>query len=440
MTLDLVALRTLVVLVVGAPLALVALLGVTSLGGRPLGERTTMAATRTAMAVAFVATAVAGLIYLGSGAAPQRISFGAWFSVGHGGFEVDFLLDGFALGFATLSAGICGIVAAFSHRYLHRQPGYNRYFVLFAVFASGLMLVSLAGSIEVLFAGWEFLGLSSALLVAFFHTRPGPVSNALRIFVVYRISDAALLTAAALLHYWAGSGSLHLLFSAQTPAPDLGASEATIIGVLLIAAVAGKSALLPFSTWLPRAMEGPTPSSAVYYGALSVHAGCFLLLRAEPLIAQSSTAQVLALLAGVTTALFAASAARVQTDIKSALAYSSLTQVGIIVTEIALGWTTLAFLHIVGHACFRLLQLLAAPNVLHDVHELERAVGGRSKSPNVTRSGAYLLALEAGFLDGLLERLVLAPFRRLLGALNWLDAMLCASPKSLQRRPGALDD
>src|SRR5262249_12683890 len=292
------------------------------------------------------------------------------------------------LGFSALSAAIAGVVSAFSNRYLHRESGYNRYFVLLAMFVTGMLLVALAGNVAVLFIGWEFVGLSSALLVAFFHDRPSPVSNALRVLSVYRISDAAMLSAAVLLRHVAGTDSLSLLFGgsrAAASAADLTRTSATIIAFLLIVAVAGKSALLPFSSWLPRAMEGPTPSSAVYYGSLSIHAGCFLLLRAAPLLEHAPTARLLAGGLGVATAIFAGITTRVQSDVKSSLAYASLTQVGIIIVEIAIGWYTVAFIHLSGHACFRLLQFLSAPNVLHDLHGIENAIGSRP-----SRASGYL--------------------------------------------------
>src|SRR6185312_16672251 len=201
----------------------------------------------------------------------------------------DFMTDAPALCFALLSIGICGVVAAFSLRYMHREPGFQRYFVQFAMFTLGITLVALAGSVEVLFAGWELLGLSSVLLVGFFHERPAPLGNAMRVFAVYRVSDAAMLSAAVLLHHWAGSGSLSLVFSG-TSTIAIGHERSLAIVLLLLVAVAGKSALLPFSGWLPRAMEGPTPSRAVYYGSLSIHAGCFLLLRAGPLLEHAPAA------------------------------------------------------------------------------------------------------------------------------------------------------
>lgn len=429
------AIEPLVVLGLGAPAVLLVALGIPSLLGLPLGERATGRLTRLAMLVSFCAFSTGLVAYVSRGADPFTLSYGAWFSSGRGGFAIDILVDGMSLVFAVLSTAISGVVAAFSNRYLHREPGYNRYFVLFALFVLGILLVALAGSIEVLFAGWELLGLGSALLVAFFHDRPVPSINALRVFAVYRIGDAAMLAAAVLLHHTAGSGSLELLFGghAATGAVLTG-PEATLIALLLFTAVAAKSALLPFSGWLPRAMEGPTPSSAVYYGALSIHAGCFLLLRAAPLLEESPIARLVAVVVGVATALHATFLARVQSDIKSALAYASLTQVGIIVTEIALGLHAIAMLHIVGHALFRLLQFLTAPNVLHDLRELENATG----HPPVVRRGwlsilparlqerIYLLALERGFLDPLLDRFVVDPVRRGITMLDRFDRRVCA--------------
>ena len=429
---------TLLVLVgVGSPALLLALLGVASLINRPLPERWTGPLAGISMAVACAALLVAFVVYGMTGTTTQLLSYGAW-SASHEGIAIEFLVDRLSLAFATLSTAIAGVVSAFSNRYLHREPGYNRYFVLLAMFVTGMLLVALAGNVAVLFIGWELVGLSSALLVAFFHERPAAVSNAFRVVSVYRISDAAMLSAAVLLRHVAGTDSLALLFggaSASTGA--LTTTNATIIAILLIVAVAGKSALLPFSSWLPRAMEGPTPSSAVYYGALSIHAGCFLLLRAAPLLEQAPAARLLAGCLGAATALFAGTTTRVQSDVKSSLAYASLTQVGLIVVEITLGWYTVAFVHLVGHACFRLLQFLSAPNVLHDLHGIEKAIGSQPaaeggpfeliRSQRV-RQRLFLIALERGFLDSFLDRFVVEPFARLARLLTRLDMWLCALP------------
>ncbi len=426
----------LVLIGIGSPAVLLALLGIASLLNRPFGERWTGGLAAASMIVSSAALSAALAGYGAIGTPAQLLSYGSWSASHEGGIALQFLIDRFSLAFGALAAGIVAIVSVFSNRYLHRESGYNRYFTLLAMFVTGMLLVALAGNVEVLFIGWELVGLSSALLVGFFHARPAPVSNALRVLSVYRVSDAAMLTAAVLLRHYAGSGSLSLLFGRVTAgsATVLSGTAATMIALFLIIAVAGKSALLPFSGWLPRAMEGPTPSSAVYYGSLSIHAGCFLLLRAAPLLEQALIARIVAGALGVTTAIFAGLTTRVQSDVKSSLAYASLTQVGIIVGEIALGWYVVAFIHMVGHACFRLLQFLSAPNVLHDLHGMENALGERlprvrgyldTLASNRVRRLVYLAALERGFLDSIIDRTVVAPFIRFARQLDHCDRWLC---------------
>ena len=440
-----VPLQLMVLAGVVSPAALFAVLGGASLINRPVPERWTGRLAAGAMVTSSAALSIALVVYGPTLSVPTLVSYGAWSTSHAGGIAIDFLVDRLSLGFAALSASIAGVVSAFSNRYLHRESGYNRYFVLLSMFVAGMLLVALAGNVGVLFVGWEFVGLSSALLVAFFHERPAPVSNALRVFSVYRISDAAMLSAAVLLRHVAGTDSLSLLFGGarEIAAVDLTQTSATVIALLLIVAVAGKSALLPFSSWLPRAMEGPTPSSAVYYGSLSIHAGCFLLLRAAPLLEHAPAARLLAGGLGAATAIFAAITTRVQSDVKSSLAYAALTQVGIIVIEIAIGWYAIAFVHLAGHACFRLLQFLSAPNVLHDLHGMEDAIGERPSptsgyvvalASDRIRRALFLTALERGFLDNILDRTVVQPFTRLARRLTRLDEWLCGAVLPTWRR------
>lgn len=428
-------LRWSILIALGAPALLAAALGLPSLVAGPWREGWIGRATRWTLFVCLAALAAAGLAYAAGPRTPVVLRLGDWFSEG-GGFAFDLLIDGWSLGFAALSVVICGIVSSFSYRYLHREEGFHRYFVLLVAFVGGILLISLAGSIEVLFAGWEILGLSSALLVAFFHERPVPVDNGFRVLAFYRVGDACMLAAAVLLHHWAGSGSFSQLFTGSEAAlAHLGPERVAALAVLLLAAAAAKSALLPFSAWLPRAMEGPTPSSAVYYGALSIHAGCYLLLRVSPLVLRSPSARLLAAAAGSATAVYAALAGRAQTDVKSRLCYASLTQVGVIVVELSLGWNTLAFLHMAGNACLRLLQFLSAPNVLRDLRELENNLGGRlaaaTEAPTALGGALYLLALEQGFLDGLAERYVVSPLARAAERLERLDRRLARAPLAL---------
>jgi NAD(P)H-quinone oxidoreductase subunit 5 len=295
-----------------------------------------------------------------------------------------------------------------------------------------MALASLAGTIETLFAGWELVGLSSALLVAFFQERPAPARNGLRVWIVYRISDAALLLAAIVLHHQHGQGDFDRLMGGGSW-PDervvVSGTTATIVAALLLIAAAGKSALIPFSGWLPRAMEGPTPSSAIFYGALSVHLGAFLLLRVAPLLEVSAWLPGAVVAFGLITALYAYLVGSVQPDIKTALSYASLVQVGLIVAEVGLGWRYVPLVHLLGHACLRTLQFLRAPTLLHDYHLLENALGEhlpRSEGllagvgSGGVRTWLYRFALERGYLDALLARWVVAPFVALF---RWFDAL-----------------
>ncbi len=200
-------------------------------------------------------------------------------------------------------------------------------------------------------------------------------------------------------------------------------------------AAAGKSALVPFSGWLPRAMEGPTPSSAVFYGALSVHLGAFLLLRVSPLLDACPPLAWCVVAIGLATAVFAYATGRVQTDIKSALCFASLSQVGIIVAEIGLGhWLPflwyVALVHLLGHACLRTLQFVRAPTLLQDYHTLENAIGERLPHSTPARAGRpsrrgqawlYRAALERGYLDALLKDQVVGRFIALFRRLDALE-------------------
>ena len=273
--------------VVGAPFLLICALGVTSLVGRPLAERIISRSVDLAILTGLTASLAILGVMLTQGTRYVPIELGSWVAIPDYHFSVKLVFDRLSVPFVVLSFVLCGTIGAFASRYLHRERGFNRFHVFYALFLLGMVITSLAGTIETLFTGWELVGLSSALLVAFHFERPAPVRNGLRVWVVYRVSDAALLIAAVAMHHLTGEGDFHKLVGAGTW-PDgqalLTSNQALVVGLLLLVAAAGKSALVPFSGWLPRAMEGPTPSSAVFYGALSVHLGAFLLLRVSAIV------------------------------------------------------------------------------------------------------------------------------------------------------------
>ena len=373
---------------------------------------------------------------LGSSGAPSVIvSFGNWFAVGDYHFPLVLMADRLSLPFLALTAVLSGLIGQFSATYLHREAGFLRFFLLLHLFAFGSLLAFAAGSFDLLVGGWELVGITSVLLIAFFQQRPAPVENGLRVFAVYRACDIGLLVGVFLMHHWAGTasfdGGLPMLTEAQT---------VTVCLLLLVAAV-GKAAQVPFSGWLPRAMEGPTPSSAVFYGAISIHAGAYLLLRVQPMLARSSLASGLVIAIGLITAIHGTIVGRASTDAKTSLAYASLTQVGVIFAEIGMGWKWIAVAHVLGHATVRTLQFLRAPSMLHDYHKMHSAIGGELAPtarhleelfPRSVQLWLYRWALDRGHLDTILDRFVIYPLILLSNLFAKLDDL--GLKQSVRRR------
>lgn len=347
------------------------------------------------------------------------VDLGPWYSAGDYQFAAVLQLDPPAMVLAVLAAVMTGLVGRFSVTYLHREPGFLRFFLLLLLFAGGMQLLALAGTVDLLFAGWELVGLTSTLLIAFFVERKAPVAAARRAFVSYRIADVGLLLAAVWLHHWAGTSTFSQAFgSGHWPfdVARLPHSAALPLALLFIGAAAGKSAQLPLSGWLPRAMEGPTPSSALFYGALSVHAGVFLLLRIQPLLDQAPLARGALIVIGLSTAGWASLGGRTQSDVKGTLALATLAQVSLMFAEIGMGWYKLALLHLAGHAILRAWQMLRAPSALRDAN-LRLAAGLHLRTgehlehlfPPPAQRWLYALALQGFHLDALTDRWVVRP-------------------------------
>lgn len=344
---------------------------------------------------------------------------GNWFHAGEYHFPLLLRLDWISMPFAGMTVLLTGLIGAFSARYLHREPGFLRFFLLLNLFGFGSLLLFTAGSLDLLAGGWELVGITSVFLIAFFQHRPDPVSCGGRVFAVYRATDIGLLAGVVAMHHLAGTTDFA---TAQLPA-----GSAAALGALLLLAAAGKSAMLPFSSWLPRAMEGPTPSSAIFYGAISVHAGAYLLLRVHPMIGSSTGVNAAMIALGLLSAVLATLVGRACTDAKTSLAYASITQLGVIFAEIGMGFTALAVWHCCGHAAVRTLQFLRAPSALHEFHQVHAAAGGHLDAtgtqyeaflPAGVRNWLYRLAIDRGHLDALLDRCFVIPMRALGELLN----------------------
>jgi formate hydrogenlyase subunit 3/multisubunit Na+/H+ antiporter MnhD subunit len=277
-----------------------------------------------------------------------------------------------------------------------------------------------AGNYETLFAGWEVLGVSSFLLIAFYRDRYLPVKNALKVFSVYRIADVGLLLAMWMSHhFWHANVPFSLLDSHELVREHLAGHQemAWVIAAALLLTAMAKSAQLPFTAWLPRAMEGPTPSSAIFYGSLSVHMGAFILLRTHAFWSELPLMPWLIGAVGLVTALVATGIARVQSSVKAQIAYASAAQIGIIFIEIALGWNTLALVHISGNALLRTYQLLISPSVV--TYQIREQLFGFNPShrsrehllPARLRDTLYVLSIKEFNLDTLMYRWLWNPIK-----------------------------
>ncbi len=341
-------------------------------------------------------------------------------------FTIRLILDTYSGVFLTVSTLLYGLVLVYSRRYLHREPGYGRFFANMASFYLGLTLLLIAGNLELLFVGWEIIGVTSFFLIAFYRERYLPVKNALKVFSVYRLADVCLLLAIWVCHHHFGF-SLHL---DEIPQGEVG--QAHMIGgafyrwfvpsVLLIAAMV-KSGQLPFSTWVPRAMEGPTTSSAIFYGAISTHVGVYLLLRTEPIWRENDAFPWIIAAVGISTWIVASTISQVQSTIKSQIGYASVAQIGLMFLELALGLWWLALIHFACNAALRTHQLLVSASVVnYRLRAQFFGLGGQNLQSDGSGAFAkhsrlantiYVLGLREWGLDGLLARAFWAPLKRI---------------------------
>ena len=282
-------------------------------------------------------------------------------------FSLELFYDWLGGSFAIIGNMLFWVVSRFSKTYMHREYGYKRFYNHFLLFFSGINVLLMSGNFETLFLGWELVGISSFLLISFYRERYLPIKNGLKVISFYRIGDVALITAIWLFHH---VNPHHLAFDQlqnNLLTADIFQHHGMVVflGSLLFVIAAGvKSAQFPFFTWLPRAMEGPTVSSAIFYGSMSIHLGVFLLLRTFPLWQYSHEARIIMGIMGGLTAIMASMITMVQSTGKSQIAYASCAQLGLMFVEISLGFHELAIVHFACNALFRTYQLLSSPSMM----------------------------------------------------------------------------
>ncbi|HRK27226.1 MAG TPA: proton-conducting transporter membrane subunit [Chitinophagales bacterium] len=346
---------------------------------------------------------------------------------------LDYYFDRMTLFYGVIASAIVFMVSRFSRYYMHREKGFKRFFNNLLAFYLGVNLIIIAGNFETMFIGWEIIGISSFFLIAFYRDRYLPVKNALKVFSVYRIADVFFLLAIWSSHHLFGK-SITFIELPQLLASGIDKIQEhpvlfALLPINLLVVAMVKSAQLPFSSWLPRAMEGPTTSSAVFYGSLSVHIGVFLLMRTYPLWEANMAFKIAVVAIGLLTAFISGNIARVQSSVKTQIAYSSISQIGLMFAEVALGWHTLALLHFTGNAFLRTYQLLVSPSVLsyliHD--QFFNFIPPQHPNPHTVwgkvQLTLYAMGIKEWNLDWFLYRFLWSPPKKIGLVFRYLNSM-----------------
>jgi NADH:ubiquinone oxidoreductase subunit 5 (subunit L)/multisubunit Na+/H+ antiporter MnhA subunit len=340
-------------------------------------------------------------------------SVGQWLSSDTLDVQLNFITTGFNVRLAALFSLLLAIVIRFSIDYMHREAGYHRFFFILNLFASAMLLLVLAGNSIITFIGWEVAGVCSYFLIAYAYDRPVAAANATRVFVTNRIGDAGFILGAGLSYAWAGNVNWSNINAAVAL---LSPGEANAIALCFAVAAFAKSAQLPFTPWLSRAMEGPTPSSAVFYGAVMVHAGVYLVILLRPVFEHAPLAMAVAAIVGLITAVYAFVVGLTQTDVKSSLIFATSGQLGLMFLECGLGFWQLAGWHLCAHAVVRGYQFLTAPSLMHNVRGLEVQTPPRS-----IPTWAYVASLQRFWLDQITDWALVKPVRGLAHDLSYFD-------------------
>ena len=407
----------LVVLIPLLPFIAAALIGIGHLSGTLDGE-TSESTTAIIANWAISMSCLLALILMGSdllGKNTGAFSGGHWLASDTLKIPVNFITTGFSVVLAALFTTLFVIMMHFSINYMHKEAGFHRFFFITSLFASAMLLLVLSGNAAGTFFGWEIAGLCSYLLIAFAYNRPIAAINATRVFVTNRIGDAGFILGMGLCYAWAGSIDWNQLNAASA---QLTTSEATGISLCFAIAAFAKSAQLPFTPWLARAMEGPTPSSAVFYGAVMIHAGVYLVCLLEPVFEQAPLTMAVLAIVGGTTALYSFIVGLTQTDVKSSLVFATSGQLGLMFLECGLGFWQLASWHLCAHAVMRGYLFLTAPSLLHNVHDNPV----KPVAPAIARlRWAYIASLQRFWLDQMTDWTVVRPIQRLAHDLGFFD-------------------
>ncbi len=331
--------------------------------------------------ISFTCFAVLLLFYANMGIDQLTVTLYNWIAVGKVNADFTLHLDHLSLLMTLIITGIGFLIHVYSIGYTEHEEDFARYFACLNFFVFAMLLLVLAGNLLLLFVGWEGVGLASYLLIGYWHDRPAAARAATKAFIVNRIGDFGLLVGLLLTFHTFGTSDIAEISRRVGQEFSLGAPLLILLTLLYFWGAIGKSAQLPLHTWLPDAMEGPTPVSALIHAATMVTAGVYLVVRMHPVFMLAPMTLQIVGVVGAATSLFAALCAVGQTDLKRVLAYSTVSQLGLMFLACGVGAFYSAMFHLTTHAFMKALLFLSAGNVVHMLHgvtEMEK-MGGLSK-------------------------------------------------------------
>ena len=352
--------------------------------GRRMGEPRAAGPAVLAVVGAFVYAAVAARdFFVSEHASAEAITVVHLFDWMPGlGATAELLWDPLSATMTLVVTGVGALIHIYAVGYMHGDPRFSRFFTYLNLFIASMLILVLANNFALLFVSWELVGLCSYLLISFWYTRPEAAAASKKAFVVNRIGDFGFMV--ALMLVFASFGTLSYTDVLHEPGAVIGATTATAIGLLLLVGAAGKSAQVPLYVWLPDAMEGPTPVSALIHAATMVTAGVYMVARTGAIFGLSDVAGGVVATVGALTALLAATIAIAQRDIKRVLAYSTISQLGYMFMAVGIAGYVAGLFHLVTHAVFKALLFLGAGSVIHAMaaeQDMTRMGGLRSKMP-----------------------------------------------------------
>jgi NADH-quinone oxidoreductase subunit L len=363
---------------------------ITAVVGRRLGKQAHLIPVGVVL-VAWAMSMVVAFLALTHGAPfnDEAAGFGhevhlfTWIPAGSFVVEAQFFVDALTACLLIVVTTIGLLVHIYSIGYMSHDPGYWRFFAYLNLFMFSMLLLVLADNFLVVFVAWELVGLSSYLLIGFWKTKRTAALAAKKAFIVNRVGDVGF--ALGIMLIFVSLGTLNIREVIERIG-ELDHGLILAISLLIFAGAMGKSAQFPLHVWLPDAMEGPTPVSALIHAATMVNAGVYLVARTSPIFAHAQEALVVVAAIGIFTAILAASIAMTQTDIKRVLAYSTLSQLGYMFAALGVGAFTAAIFHLMTHGFFKGLLFLGSGSVIHAVHEEQdmRRMGGLSKKIPIT--------------------------------------------------------